>query len=103
MGPGILHALIETGPLRGRLDPARIETADKITISLDIVVFEDGLVIGRNISPVDQEFIMSHYRALGGPKPPPIHHQGIDDAFLEKASVTHYWYEGKWLRLQGAD
>ena len=42
MGPGILHALIETGPLRGRLDPARIETADKITISLDIVVFEDG-------------------------------------------------------------
>ena len=28
-------------------------------------------------------------------------HQGIDDAFLEKASVTYYWYEGKWLDPSG--
>jgi hypothetical protein len=27
----------------------------------------------------------------GGPKPPPIDHQGIDDAFLEKASVVWYF------------
>jgi hypothetical protein len=46
MGPGILHILNETGTFKGRLDLARIENAAKITISLDIVVFEDGLVIG---------------------------------------------------------
>jgi len=46
---------------------------------------------------------MRHYRAYGGPEPPPIEHQGIDDAFLGKASITWYFHKGKWLRLQGAD
>jgi hypothetical protein len=32
-----------------------------------------------------------------------MNHQGIDDAFLEKASVTYYYYRGKWLQLTGAD
>lgn len=57
----------------------------------------------RAISTVDRDFIMRHYRAYGGPEPPPIDHHGIDDAFLEKASVTWYYYGGKWLQLQGAD
>ena len=38
-----------------------------------------------------------------GPEPPPIDHQGINYAFIEKASVVLYWYEGQWLCLQGAD
>ena len=42
-------------------------------------------------------------RPMGGPKPPPIDHQGINDAFLEKASSVHYFHEGKWLRLTDAD
>ena len=46
MGPGILHLLSENRPQAGRLDLARIESADKITISLDIIIFDDGLVIG---------------------------------------------------------
>jgi hypothetical protein len=50
-----------------------------------------------------RKFILRHYRAYGGPKPPPIDHNGIDDAFLEKASVTWYRYNGKWIELQGAD
>jgi hypothetical protein len=57
----------------------------------------------HQITAVGRDFIMRHYRAYGGPQPPPINHQGIDDAFLEKASVTWYFYQGKWLRLQGAD
>jgi hypothetical protein len=57
----------------------------------------------REISAVDRKFIFRHYRAYGGPKPPPIDHNGIDDAFLEKASVTWYRYNGKWIELQGAD
>jgi len=39
------------------------------------------------ISAVDRKFILRHYRAYGGPNPPPIDHNGIDDSFLEKASV----------------
>ncbi len=79
----------------------------------DIAGFEDihrlqgigGDEIGysRAISPVGVKYIMDHYRAYGGPKPPPIDHQGIDDAFVEKASVILYFHRGKWLSLQGAD
>jgi hypothetical protein len=57
----------------------------------------------RGISAVGKDFIMRHYNAYGGPKPPPIDHQGIDDAFIEKASVTWYFQSGRWLKLTGAD
>jgi hypothetical protein len=57
----------------------------------------------HQIAAVGRDFIIRHYRAYGGPQPPPIDHHGIDDAFLEKASGTWYFYDGKWLRLQGAD
>ena len=30
---------------------------------------------------------MRHYEAYGDRKPPPIDHQGIDDAFIEKQVV----------------
>ena len=63
----------------------------------------DKINYSRGIRPVGTEFIMTHFKAYGGPKPPPIDHQGIDDAFIEKASVTHYFHAGKWLRLTGAD
>jgi hypothetical protein len=57
----------------------------------------------RQISVATREFITRHYRAYGGPQPPPIDHHGIDVAFLEKASVTWYWHQNRWLPLQGAD
>jgi hypothetical protein len=65
----------------------------------------DGDVIGyaREITAAGRDFIMRHYRAYGGPEPPPIDHQGVDDAFLEKASITWYFHNDQWLRLQGAD
>jgi hypothetical protein len=64
----------------------------------------NGLIAySRQISPANREFILRHYRAYGGPEPPPISHQGIDDAFLEKASIVYYRHQGKWLQLQGAD
>jgi hypothetical protein len=63
----------------------------------------DQIGFSRGIAPVSKEFIMRHYQAYGGTKPPPIDHQGIDDAFIEKASVTWYFYGGKWLKLSGAD
>ena len=63
----------------------------------------DRIGYSRQISTVGKDFIMKHYQAYGGPKPPPIDHQGIDDAFIEKASVTWYFHDGKWLKLTGAD
>jgi hypothetical protein len=66
--------------------------------------YEDGRTYyAHAISPVDRAYITRHYRAYGGPEPPPIDHLGIDDAFLEKASVIWYFYQGEWLALQGAD
>ena len=64
----------------------------------------DGKIgYSREITPVDEAFIRKHYEAYGGPKPPPIDHLGIDDAFAEKGSVVFYYYQNKWLRLTGSD
>lgn len=63
----------------------------------------DEIGYSRGISAVGRDFIMQHYTAYGGPKPPPVDHQGIDDAFLEKASVTWYFHAGKWSQLSGSD
>lgn len=64
----------------------------------------DRFVFSRMIQPAGRKFIMEHYKALGGPKPPAvIDHYGIDDVFVEKASVVWYFEAGKWLRLTGAD
>ena len=57
----------------------------------------------RGITSVGKGFIMKHYRAYGGPTPPPVGHQGIDDAFIEKGSRTWYFHGGEWLQLTGAD
>ena len=66
-------------------------------------VRKDQFWYSRGIRPVGRDFIMRHHDAYAGPKPPPINHQGIDDAFVEKGSVIWYFYNGKWLKLSGAD
>jgi hypothetical protein len=67
-------------------------------------VSEGGkIAYSRAIESVGRDYIMSHYKEYGGRKPPPINHQGIDDAFVEKASVVRYYHRGKWLELKGAD
>ena len=55
------------------------------------------------INTVSRQYIEEHAAAYGGPKPPPIDHDGIDDAFAGKASGILYFYRGKWIGLQGAD
>lgn len=57
----------------------------------------------RGLGVVGKDFIQGHHAAYGGPTPPPITHDGIDDRYLEKASVVHYCHDGKWLQLTGAD
>ncbi len=63
----------------------------------------DKIVYSREIEPVGKEYIVEHFKAYGGPKPPPIEHQGINDVFVGKASVVWYFDQGKWLQLTGAD
>lgn len=57
----------------------------------------------RLISAVGESYIRKYHEAFGGPEPPPIDHQGIDNAFTGKVSSVIYWHEGRWLDLQGAD
>jgi hypothetical protein len=57
----------------------------------------------RQITVASPRFILERYRASGGPKPPNLSHSGINDAFLDKASVVWFWQRGRWLRLTGAN
>jgi hypothetical protein len=57
----------------------------------------------RFIGMADAKYILDHYEAYGGPKPPPLRHQGVNDGFAESASQVWYCYQGKWRVLQGAD
>lgn len=63
----------------------------------------DKIGFSRGISAVGKDYITRHQVAFGGPKLPPIDHQGINDAFVGKASVVQYFFEGTWLQLAGAD
>jgi hypothetical protein len=67
-------------------------------------VSEGGkIAFSRAIEPVGRDYILSHYKGYGGRRQPRITHQGIDDAYVEKASVVLYYHRGKWLELRGAD
>ncbi len=57
----------------------------------------------RYIGTADAKYILDHYEAYGGAKPPPLEHLGINDGFAEKASQVWYCYGGRWRLLQGAD
>src|SRR5882724_1189829 len=69
----------------------------------EIVPLKDAENCYRGISAVGRAYILHHHESYGGPKPPSIKHQGIDDGFCEKASIVRYLYRGRWLELQGAD
>jgi hypothetical protein len=57
----------------------------------------------RFLRPVEMVGRFSTRKSSGGPRLPGVKHQGIEDSFLEKASIVHYFHNGRWLNLQGAD
>ena len=57
----------------------------------------------RAIDVASPEYIRSRHARYGGPQPPPLDHDGINDIFVGKASVVWYWNGSRWLSLQGAD
>ena len=61
------------------------------------------IVFSRAILPASPDAIRTYYKEFGGPQPPPLDHDGIHNLFVDKASIVHYWWGGKWLQLQGAD
>jgi hypothetical protein len=63
----------------------------------------DKIGYSRAIEPASKKAILEYHKEYGGPTPPPISHQGIDDYFVGKASVVHYCSDGKWIALTGAD
>jgi hypothetical protein len=83
------------------------QTAFKLAEEEDLDMLQgvgDGKIgYAREITPVDEAFIREHSQTNDGPKPPPIDHLGINDAFAEKASVVYYYYQNKWQRLTGSD
>lgn len=66
-------------------------------------VGNDKIGYSRAIGLVSKETILEYHKEYGGPTPPPMFHQGIDDYFVGKASVVHYCINGKWMALTGAD
>ena len=51
-------------------------------------------VYSRAITPVGGAYIIKHHAAYGGLKPVSMDQQGIDDAFIGKASEVLYLYRG---------
>lgn len=87
---------------------------EKQTCSNEIAIHEDHnflqkmdeknkLRYSRVLSIASVENILKHQKAYGGPLPYSMDHQGIDDAFIEKASTIYYCENGKWLSLTGSD
>lgn len=63
----------------------------------------EGIGYSCAISAVGKDYILERHEWYGGPQPPDITHEGINVAFVEKASSVLYFDKGEWLSLQGAD
>jgi hypothetical protein len=86
------------------LDSAAVEIAAQADISSLQTIDGDGAIgYSRAIAVATSRYIQDHHNTYGGPKPPPLDHEGINDIFVEKGSLVWYWYRGVWLKLQGAD
>ena len=87
---------------RGQTPPFELATSP----DRDYLQGLGGSAIGfsRLISVATARFIRAAAAAgHGGPAPPPLDHEGIDDAFAGKGSKVLYFYAGKWLTLAGSD
>jgi hypothetical protein len=86
--------------------PSDVEAlADPVPDAHRILDIGNGRIgFNRSIGTIGGPQIIWGYETYReGPKPPPIDHNGINDAIAEKTSTVLYWYAGEWLRLAGAD
>ena len=109
------HNVIRGHFRTGKIDWAVLCSRNRTS---SILVFWSGLPTGASVlaSRRDADYLQvtgpgrigfSRMISVASPahirKPPPLDHDGIDDAFVEKASVVWYFHRGLWLRLAGAD
>jgi len=85
---------------KSRCDSVLAEADDSLSMQGD---GGGKFVYSRMISRIGKQEILGHQKAYGGKVPSVLDHQGIDDIFVGKASVTRYCHQGEWLALQGAD
>jgi hypothetical protein len=71
---------------------------------LQTIAADGRLGYSRALAVANSTHIRQHHAECGGLEPPTrIDHDGLEDIFVEKASVIWYWYRGRWLMLQGSD
>jgi len=66
-------------------------------------ISKDGIGYSRSIAAASTTMIREAGLSFKGPQSPRIAHDGIEDAFLEKASTIRYCHKGKWMDLVGSD
>jgi len=66
------------------------------------VVAPGQIGFSRAINTATPDYIIRHQRN-GDPPLASVTHDGINDAFVEKASGVWYRHQGKWLRLSGSN
>jgi hypothetical protein len=81
--------------------PAELAPADDATFLQGIGNGKIGY--SRAIDRADTAWIREHAEAYDGPLPKRLDHDGIDDAFVEKASQVFYYEDGAWHGLAGSD
>ena len=64
---------------------------------------DNRIGFSHRIGVASKQYIEDMAAEFDGPTPPPIDHDGIEDAFMGKVSGIIYFYNGKWIGLQGAD
>ena len=66
---------------------------------------QDGALGGniRAIATAGKQLMIASYRRYGGPKPPMIDHDGIEDGLAGKSSSISYFHNGKWIGWTSSD
>ena len=96
---GVSRILVYRGGSTKRVDSLAVRS-DGVYMQADA----NGVMqYSRKIDIATPKHIADQAKANGGPKPPPLDHQGIDDGFMDKASTILYFHRGKWRELAGSD
>jgi len=81
--------------------------ASTLAESSDSTYFQDTggdrFEYSRSLAAAPPTVIRQRYSDHDYGPPPEVDHDGIDDAYLEKASNVHYCEAGAWRELSGAD
>jgi hypothetical protein len=64
---------------------------------------ENRIEFSRALRAASPARMRIYHEAFGTGQMPRLDHDGIEDAFVGKASTVRYWTGGKWQELQGAD